>query len=62
MNKKCIDDCANCTKDNGDDICKIAADDGKTKKIESDDEVPDICYKKGYFKEKKHKTPSFDFS
>ena len=59
---KCLDNCSNCTKDNGDDICKTAADDGKTKRIESDDEVPDICYKKGYFKEKKHKTPSFDFS
>ena len=57
---KCLDNCSNCIKDNGDDICKIAADDGKTKKIESGDEVPDICYKKGYFKEKKHKTPSFD--
>ena len=34
MNKKCIDDCANCTKDNGKDICKIAADDGIVKKIE----------------------------
>ena len=59
---KCLDNCSNCIKDNGDDICKIAADDGKTKKIESGDEVPDICYKKGYFKEKKHKTHSFDFS
>ena len=58
---KCLDNCSNCIKDNGKDICKIAAaDDGKTKKIESGDEVPDICYKKGYFKEKKHKTPSFD--
>ena len=54
MNKKCIDDCSNCIKDNGDDICKIAAKDGKTKKIEPDDEVPDVCYKKGCFKEKKY--------
>ena len=53
MNKKCIDDCANCTKDNGDDICKIAANDGIRRKLEPDDEVPDACHKKGYFKEKK---------
>ena len=57
---KCIDDCANCIKDNGKDICKIAADDGIVKKIEPDDEVPNVCYKKGYFKDKKHKTSSFD--
>ena len=55
MSQKCLDDCANCTKDNGDDICKIAADDGKTKKIESDDEVPDICYKKVTSKRKSTK-------
>ena len=60
MSQKCFDDCANCIKDNGKDICKIAADDGKPKKIESGDEVPDICRKKGYFKDKKHKTSSFD--
>ena len=58
---KCIDDCTNCIKDNGKDICKIAADDGIVKKIEPDDEVPDVCYKKGYFKEKKHKTPNGAF-
>ena len=33
MNKKCIDDCSNCIKDNGKDICKIAADDGIVKYI-----------------------------
>ena len=57
---KCIDDCANCIKDNGKDICKIAANDGIRRKIEPDDEVPNVCYKKGYFKDKKHKTSSFD--
>ena len=56
MNKKCIYDCANCVKDNGEDVCKIALDDGIVNKIGSDDEVPDTCYKKGYFKEKKHTT------
>ena len=29
-------------------------DDGIVKKIEPGDEVPDICRKKGYFKEKKY--------
>jgi len=53
---KCLDNCSNCIKDNGEDICKIAADEGIVKKIEPDDEVPDICRKKGYFKEKKHTT------
>ena len=51
---KCLDNCSNCIKDNGKDICKIAADDGIVKKIEPGDEVPDICRKKGYFKEKKY--------
>ena len=60
MNQKCLSDCANCIKDGGDDICKIAANDDIRRKIEPDDEVPDVCYKKGYFKDKKHKTPSFD--
>ena len=45
---KCLDNCSNCIKDNGKDICKIAADDGIVKKIEPDDEVPDACHKKGY--------------
>ena len=54
MSQKCIDDCANCIKDGGNDICKIAADDGIRRKIEPGDEVPDICRKKGYFKEKKY--------
>ena len=54
MNQKCLDDCANCIKDNSDDICKIAVDDGIRRKIEPYDEVPDACYKKGYFKEKKY--------
>ena len=53
MNKKCIDDCANCIKDGGNDICKIAADDGIVKKIEPDDEVPNVCYKKRLFQREK---------
>ena len=39
----CLDNCSNCIKDNGKDICTIAADDGIVKKIEPGDEVPDIC-------------------
>ena len=60
MSQKCLDDCANCIKDGGNDICKIAANDGIRRKIEPDDEVSNVCYKKGYFKDKKHKTSSFD--
>ena len=54
MSQKCLSDCANCIKDGGNDICKIAANDGIRRKIEPGDEVPDICRKKGYFKEKKY--------
>ena len=53
MNQKCLSDCANCIKDGGDDICNIAAKDGKTKKIEPADEVPDVCYKKRLFQREK---------
>ena len=60
MGQKCLSDCANCIKDGGNDICKIAANDGIRRKIEPDDEAPNVCYKKGYFKDKKHKTSSFD--
>ena len=49
---KCLDNCSSCIKDNGKDICKIAADDGIVKRIEPDDEVPDICRKKANQREK----------